>query len=332
MAGVKALRKIQITAETTAGTQKAATTIWRGTGTLEDKTEVTFPEEDVGILGGADRSYIAFQDAGLALDATPATFEQLPHILEMGVMTATPTQDGTEGSGYAYAYTLPTTAVPTIKTYSIEGGDNQQEEEGAYFFCEDFKLEGKPREAVMMSANLRGRSVGPESFTTTATLPEVEEILFQKGKLYIDDVDGTLGETQKSATLLGFSLDVKTGLVPVFAGDGNLYFSFVKSTAPEVTLQITFEHDGTAVAEKAAWRAQTPRQIRLLFEGSALTTAGTYTYKTLIIDVAGKWQKFDKLAEQDGNDIVTGTLLARYNATADLFTVLTVVNELSALP
>ncbi len=73
--------------------------------------------------------------------------------------------------------------------------------------------------------------------------------------------------------------------------------------------------------------------MRLKINGSALTTAGSgYTYKTLIVDLAGKWETFDKIDEQDGNDIVTGTLRARYNSTAALFAEFVVVNELSSLP
>ncbi len=59
MAGARALRKLQFGKETTAGTNVDATTIWRGMGTIKDEREVVFPAEDVGILGGTDRSYIS---------------------------------------------------------------------------------------------------------------------------------------------------------------------------------------------------------------------------------------------------------------------------------
>ena len=50
MAGIKRLRKLQFGKETTAGTPVPATTIWRGTGTLEDKREPYFPDEDIATL------------------------------------------------------------------------------------------------------------------------------------------------------------------------------------------------------------------------------------------------------------------------------------------
>lgn len=333
MPGIRALRYIQMGVETTSGTAVAATSRWRGKGTIEDRLEQKFVEEDIAYVSGVDRAYIPKQLAAISFDETEATFEQVPYIGSSGVKALdTGVQDGT-GTDYIYAYTFPTTAVNTVKTRTIEGGDDQQEEEMEYSFVEAFKLTGKAEEALMMQADWLGRQVAPSTKTAALALPTVEDILFQKGKLYIDAVSGTLGGTQKSNTFLGMELSVKTGWIPVFTGDGNLYFSFAKSTMPEIMLDITFEHDASSVSEKASWRAGTSRQIRIKFEGNTVATPGTtYSKKTLLIDLAGKWEKFDKLDEQNGNDIVKGSFRARYNATAALFANMTVVNELSALP
>ena len=67
-------------------------------------------------------------------------------------------------------------------------------------------------------------------------------------------------------------------------------------------------------------------------EGTALTSAGAYTYKTAIISLAGKWDTFEKIDEQDGNDIVTGHFIVHYNSTANLFAAITVVNQVSSMP
>lgn len=332
MPGIKALRKIQLGREATAGTAVAATTIWRGMGTIEDTLETVFVEEDIGYLGGVDRAYVPKLGASLSLGSTPATYEQLPHILEMAILAETATQDGA-GTDYIYDYVEATTALPTLKTYTIEGGDNIQAEEMEYVFCESFTLSGKAGEASMMAAELRGRQVATTTFTGALALPTVEEILTSKGKFYIDAVGGTIGTTQKSNTLLDYTLNWATGIKAVHTVDGQLYFALTKKTAPEITLDLTFEHDATSVAEIAAWRAGTARQIRLQFEGSAIATPGTtYSVKTFNIDLAGKWDSFSAIGDQDGNDIVTGTFRARYNATAALFAELLVVNELDALP
>jgi hypothetical protein len=48
--------------------------------------------------------------------------------------------------------------------------------------------------------------------------------------------------------------------------------------------------------------------------------------------MVGKWEKFDKLGEQDGNDIVQGTFRARYNSTAAAMFRAVVQNGLASLP
>lgn len=337
MAGVKTLRKIALGRETTAGTNVNASTIWRGTGTLEDAREVVMVDEDVGYLSGTDRSYTSHLLARLSMEETPATFEQILHILEAGIKTVgTGTNDagaGT-GTGYSYTYALPTTAANTPAAYSLECGDNQQAEEASYCVVESFGLSGASREAVNMTADWVGRTVATTTFYGTMTLPSVEEIRFGSGKLYLDTIGGTFGATQKTSTLLGFDMSVTTGYVPVFTADGQLYFTFVKQVKPEITVNVTFEHDATGLAQKVLWQAETSGLMRLRFDGAALTTVGTtYTTKTLIIDLAGKWQKFDKLAEQDGNDVIAGTWVSRYNETAaDWGKFIVVVDAVTVVP
>jgi hypothetical protein len=333
MAGIKALRKIQIGRETVAGTGVAATVIWRGLGTIEDQREQVRPDEDIGLVVPTDRSYTAKQLGELKMEATEMTFQQACHILEAAIKSiGTGVADGA-GSGKIYDYTFPEASKNTIKTYTLEMGDDEQEEEMAYGFVTEFKISGKAGEAVMIEAIWQGRQVAPSTFTGSLSLATVEEILTSKGKLFIDTVAASYGTTEISNTLLAFELSVKTGWVPVFACDGELYFSFAKLTRPEIKLDVTFEHNASAVAQKAIWRAETARKLQLKFTGSALSSAGTtYTYYTMIINLAGKWEKFEALDDQDGNDVVKGTFVAGYNATAADVGDIIIVNETASLP
>lgn len=330
--GIKKLRRVQLGKETTAGTAVAATTIMRITGaTLEDASTYEFPDEDVGLLVQTDRNYVPMLAAKVSMPDNPATFEQLPHVFEAGIKKVTNGATDTGGAGKIYAYAFPTTAPNTIQSYTLEGGDNIQEEEIEYCFVQGFKLSGAPKEVVNFSAEWVGRQVKPSTFTPGLSIPSVEEILFGMTKLYIDNAGG-LGGTLVSSTLMGFTLDVDTGLREVFSGDGQLYFDRTKNIGPSGTLEVTFEHNSSAVAEKAAWRAKTTRAIRLVIEGSAFTAGAGYSKKTLKIDVCGRWLKFDKIDEMDGNDIVTGTLQIGYNSTEALWGEITVVNLLASVP
>lgn len=339
MPGIRALRKLQIGREglhssSDAGTATAATALLRFEGVWSDDLEVVFPLENVGYISGRDRTYINKYEASMAMEGA-STFEQLPYILEASIANvSSPTTDS--GTGVQYLYTFPTTAQGSISVYTIEGGDDQQEEEASFAFVSDFELSGNSGEAWMVSANWMARQADTNSFTTSSdvTVTEVEEMLFLKSKLYIDDISDSdsLGTTLVSNTLLEASLQVNSGWIPKYTADGQLYFSFIARTGFEALLDITFEHDSTAVAEKAAWRAETPRAIRILCEGSALSTTDTYGVKSMYIDLAGKWENFDVLGDRDGNDIVSGTFRARYNTDANHFGSILVVNELASLP
>ena len=65
--------------------------------------------------------------------------------------------------------------------------------------------------------------------------------------------------------------------------------------------------------------------------GSALTTGATWTKKSLRIDIAGKWDSFDVLAEKDGFEICKGKLTAGYDSGGALLLAITVVNQRAAL-
>lgn len=334
MAGVKKLRRVQLGLETDKGTAVAATTMWRGPGEFRSGVEVVTPDEDVGYLVPVDRGYIPKYEPDFDLQETPATFEQLPYPFSAGVAdVVSGSANGGTTNGYKYAYTVATTAQPTVKAYTFEGGDNQQAYEYEYSVCREINLRGAPGEAVMMNSIWFPRQESKTTFTAELTPPTVEEILFQKGKLYCDAVNGTLGGTQLTNTWLGFDLKIVTGMIPVFSGDGNLYYSFDKHTGAMISGSMTFEHDAVGVARKDDLVALTTRKFRMLFLGSALTgTGGTFANKALQLDFAAKMITVDPIGEVNGNDILKLNFEARYNATANLYFVVTVCNLLAALP
>ena len=331
--GTKALRKIQLGKETTAGTPVTATTIWRGVGVLDDQRETVFVEEDVGQLMGVSRNYTPTLLAGLSLEEIPATFEQLGHILNAGVKAiTTAAADGT-GSGQVWEFTLPTTAANSIKTYTIEGGDDVAQERAEYAFVKKFSLAGKAGEALKMSADWAGRQISTmAAFSTAATLPEVETILVGNGRVYLDLVTGTMGATEVASTILDVSINHETGWEEFRTLGSGLTFGTVEGGKPDITVELTFLHNASAVAEKALWVAHTPRQLRLKFTGTALTTTNIYTTRQLNCDFVGMWDKFEKLGEQSGLDTVKGTFKVRYNTTAASVGEYLIVNELATLP
>lgn len=332
--GIKALRKIQLArnADSDSDDVIAATTIWRGGGTLEDTRNLYFIQEDVGIMIGTDRTNTSLLGGALALDAIEGTYEQLPHLLEMSMGTATPVSDSGGGDGWIYTYTIPVGTVPTLKPYTVEGGDNAGAEVMNFVHCNDWTLSGAGGQAWMMSGNLFGKNIVPQAFTGGVSLPVVNTMNFGKSKLYIDADSNDWGTTQISQTLLAASIQYTGNLVAKATADGALTWSFVQPTMPEMTVSMTFEHNANAIAQKVVWRAETARLVRIINEGTAFTNPGVYTYRSAIFDLAGKWLKIGKIGEQNGNDVVEGTFQVKYNDTKASAGTVKIVNALSALP
>jgi len=329
--GIRKLSKVQIGREAAAGTAVAATEIWRGEAQIpEDQRTRVFVEEDLGLRDPYHRFYDAAYLAQLNMPSTPATFEQLVHIFEAGIDTIAGVQDGA-GTDYVYAYQL-NAAANDPKLYTIEGGDNSDAVEMEYSFVTQFVLGGRVDEALKLeSATWIGRQVLDSTFTGSLTPIAVEEILFNEFQLYVDATGGTIGTTEKAGTLLGFRLTVETGWQPVRGADGNLYFNAIKNVGGTAELELSFEHDTTAVAERVVMRTGAVRLVRLKAEGTAVATAGTtYSKKTFWIDFEGVWkpESFRTLSDENGDNIVTGTLRhGRDIETDNVGVQLTVVNE-----
>jgi len=330
MPGRRKLSKIQMGDENTAGTATAATVIWRGpAGFFEDEEVPVFVEEDVGLLSPIGRSYVPKAGATLDMPETEATYEQLPYILMAGVESTSPAA-GTNSTGtyYTWTFEFATGATKTTKTYTIETGDDVDQVEAEYCFVEDFHLTGAVDDALKMSAAWRGRQVTEGiDFTTSIALPTVEEIVFNKGVLKIDA--NTIGTTASAGALIDLDFHAVTGLQAYTTAEGNLYFYATKQVGSEITMDITFEHITAAVTEKAACKARTLRLIQLQWTG---TDAIGGQAKTLTIQMAGYWEKFNPISESDGNNIVSGTFRAAYSSTEALYCNISIINALSALP
>lgn len=324
--GVFSANKVQLGRETTAGTAVAATVIWRGPASdIENAQEAITVDENVGLLVPTGRSYVAQLGATIALPETEATFEQLPHVFEGGIKTVSPSGTGPyTRSGYAPG----TASANTIKTYTIESGNaiagdgNEME----YSFVESFTLSGKSGEAWKVSSNWRGRQKTVASLTSALSVAAVEEMLFGKTTFFIDATGGTVGTTQKTGVLLEASIDVETGIQPIYSADGILYFSTHKIVPPSLEFSITLELENTSgvvTAERAYLASQTVR----LFQ---LTCSGTSS-RSFVAKWAGKYTSIGAYQNSNGNTTVQLSGNAIYSSTDSLFFDFTVVNNVTSL-
>lgn len=342
--GVTSLEKTLIGVEALAGaTTDTVTTHWRGMGKIKDRREVVFPPERVGVIGGTTRSYIPRTGGEVSLEGD-ATFEQMCYIFNAGIYLATATTDASAGITRAWTVqALSTDAYQTtdLGTLVVESGDNIDVEIARFSFVKEYTLAGAQGAGMTVTAMLESRAPSTSTaFTAVGTTDlenAAETILFSKVAMYIDDSTGTIGSTAKTETIMDFSLKHTTGWVSKPAKDGRLDFSDIKHIDDEIILEIAFEHNSVAIAEKAAWRAETERAIRLQFNGAALSTTdagATFDTKALRLDMYGKWLTFgaEGLEEQDGDNIYRGTFRVARSSAAAAKMVISICNEVATLP
>lgn len=333
--GAKALSKVQLGRQSVYDTAVAATTIWRGIAQFpKDSRGKEMPEENIGLTSKTTRQHDLFHLAEMEFPETTASFEQFLHLLEASVQTDTPTQDGT-GSGYIYEYLMATGDANTIKYYTIEGGNNKNAEKMDNAIVTEWTLAGRKKEALKMQALWQGKQTVDTTFTAALTLPTVNAMKFQKMKLYIDNVGGTIGTTQIANSFIDFSLKYSSGWYLSHTGDGNMTPSFAEYVGATATLSMTLLHNATTKAERDLWKSNTPRKIRLLCQGeTAFAVPGTlYSYPTLMIDMAGVYTKFDAPnSDDEGASTYSVEFEVGYDTTAALALKITDVVALSAIP
>ncbi len=335
--GVTKERRMQLGGEATAGTAVAATALFRGpANSILDNRPVEHPDENVGYNVDMGRVYTPNIGAEYDMPDCPVTFEQGPYIPNASIHSLmTGVADGGTSTAKIYAFPFSTKqADHTFKTFTVEAGNNNLAHEMEYAFIDKWGISGAPKQALMWKGvHWIGRQRTSTTFTGSLTPPSVEEVLFQKGKIYLNDSGATIGTTQKTGTWLGFDFNVASGLVPVWTGDGNLYFIFVKPTGIKASGTLTVEDDATASGLETDWVANTRKMMRLEFAGSATGgTGGTYSTKLLRLDMALTIDKIDILQSVNGNDTKKINFTAVNSLTDSLFVNLTFVNLLATIP
>lgn len=340
--GISGFGNTQIGVETTPGASTdLPTTHWRGEGVLKDLTEVRFIKQKIGVLGGTLKSYIPKNGSEVTLSGD-AAFETLPYIFNAAFYGVDATTDAgscrvrTWSAQYTSTDLLASTDLDTLV---IETGDNIACERSHFHYVREYTLSASAGEAVQINAILPGQQCSTTTAYTSVGATDFSNawnaILSDNSICYIDPSTDTPGTTRKSVTMLDWNLKHVTGWQQFDAKDGRTDFGDVKHVDDEIELTVRFEHNANAETERAAWRAQTERVVRIDVAGPALaTTDANHSTYLLRLDCYGKWASFgaDGLEEQNGDNIYTGVLhIARADNVSKKMDV-TVISETGTLP
>ncbi len=260
--GIRALRRIQIGKEvtTTKGTAVAATAGLAGVLTMKESPTIHRPVEERGQLAEFSRNVKVANLAELTLESN-ATFEQILYLLHMGVLgNITPVGAGT---AKFWTFTPAMEAEGVFDSFTIEYGDNIEQWETEYCLASAIEISGAMNEPMKVKGDIFGRKMTVCEFTSGKVIPTLESIITQKARLYIDDEDGKIGATEKSATLYTFTYAINTGLSPKRFGDGSIDFSGYYENFKDIDLKITFAFNAGAELERLKYVAGSKRLVRI---------------------------------------------------------------------
>lgn len=332
--GRKELRSIRLKRESTPGVRVAPRFLWRGNGDmLEDQREVVQVEEQIGVFGGSDRTYISKLAGALSLAETDATFEQMMDLLYMGGLgtTSAAPYQGTVLGGGTFTSVLQRAVVPTTQTfpiasYTVEAGDNVEAEVMPYALATSITLTGAGGEPLMYSADLTGRYVdrtnAEGTFSAIGTIPSVETILASNCTVWMMDLPSGQGTGQVAAgNVLAFEVTMEPRYVWKYPVDsGTIYPHVAVFAGIDISGQFTFEHQisGTQGAagtgQKLKWRNQTPQMLQMRFGGGTIVNGSTnFENKVFEFVLPVKYESFDPLDDMDGNNIYVANWTSRYN-------------------
>lgn len=325
---MRALRRLQLGPEATAGTAVAAT--FKMVGDAKYTPHIVrdfedFPRQVFAPVtgGGFDQ-----QVATLIENEGALTVEELLHVLAMNVCTPS-----TSGAGpYVHTFDRSWTASPTIKTYTAEmtevdgGGTKQVQRESAYLFGKSFEIGIQPNQP----ATLKWTGEARASATTTETaalaaLTGRRPLPGNLAKLYIDDTWAGLGGTQISAAVRALTLAYQSGISAGFTLDGRTSLDHTKLDYGMVgaTLSATIELAADAAAEHAKWVSAALRYMRL-----GITLDSNHI---ALFDIAGKYVADPVIEEQDELSVMSFELGLEYDSTSGKAFKATVTNSLATL-
>jgi len=325
MGGLYTFRDVRCAPETTPGT-KVTTATARLLGKLTAPLGAPIlhrPQEETGSLAGNTRTVVVGEELKMSFEGD-CTFEQLVYLLNMGIKGIT-TPTGTSPT-YTWAFKHTLTSPSTPKSFSFQFGDDEAVYDAEYVLASGLQISGKMDAPLTMKADLFGRNFAASSWNPAVgalASQTVETALSNKMRLYIDAAGGTIGSTEKAATIISFDWKLDTRYVPRKRGGSNLYFAGISQGRPKLTVDMTVEFNAGVEAEAVIFRAGTRRLFRLEIPGT-----GT---KKITFDWSGVYTDFGPLEEQDGMDTVKlKTELELDTVFTDLFSA-TVINSVASL-
>jgi len=308
--GERIFSKYQYGPEATRGTIVPATKILIG---AEQKPipmdwKPVYPADNLGVRIESGRSLKSELFVEDSIGIPHAYFQVLPfffkHGLKGGVTAAPVTANQTD---YLWTFSPTLNAANNPNTFTLEAGDDMQAYVREYCMFKDIKISGEiaqdgSESPIKIEANYFARQVAKQNFTASLVAAAVTSMSAKKTRLYDDSTWAAAGNTEVTATLRGFELEILNGNHPKFFGDANLYFSSYGEGFVQAMLTLTLEGNAAAGVIYDECDAQTFRAIQLKMLGDAIVN--TNSTHALTTNIWGQWEKVVPLnAESQNNNL-----------------------------
>jgi hypothetical protein len=329
----RALSKLQFGAESSRGTAVAADTLIIGgeIGPIPVDRVPVFPEDALGVRARSSRAVIYNYLAQNTLRIEHGYFDILPMILSCGVKGNITAVEQTGGSAdYLWTFDPSMTASNDLDSITLEMGDNSDAYELEYLMFERIKLSGVVAQGtdaapVSIEADYFARQVTKTSFTGAITAAAVEPMNAGLSRIYIDSTWANRGNTEKTALIRAWELEILTGLHPKFFGSANRYFDNHGESFIDAMLTLTLEGGATADDEFDIFRTGSNQAIQIAINGSQIGAGENFSFKA---SLWGAYENVIPMNEEDrGNNITTAVFHGLYDITgATILELLTTVD------
>ena len=281
----QAFQVIYYGVETTPGTAVSSTAIAQGsrltTYPMADHVYETFEDESSGIL-------VPHVTAPLKVKTTSnfvweGALNNVDGIvaLDMAITNGT-TEFQPDWTTQGNAPRASNGSYAGIATYTFEFGDVVSGYYVDYCFARRLQIQGTHNELVKFTCDITGQATAEKTLKTGLSRSTVFYFPYEKASFYIDSTYASLGSSQKSGVLKGFTWTLDTAFAPMFAADGTTTFSKVVEGKKRVVLEMQIARDNTiGEAMYNAYQNQTIQYIQIKLLSTSLPNFkldGAYRY------------------------------------------------------
>jgi len=315
--GLVAQRRFQMGKEAVRGTEVDADVVGIGSLSMTPTIQYHRPMDERKSLAEYRRSVATAHGCTLQYSGD-LSYNQIPYWLSMllrgGVV---PTG---ENNPKEWIFQPLLTASNAHDSYTMEYGDNQQQWTVPFVVAQSMDIGIRFGEAASLSVGMFGHHPIKKVETAGVSEGDLEEVISDACKLYIDDTWAAVGTTLRSTEMGGGSIRLASGLTPVryadgLDADGKANFSNVSENRRTHSIDLDVLMTSKGIEEVYdAWAGNEFKAVRLSFDGAEFENGHNYE---LEVDMFGKFTSDPGLfGAHEGENTIRMTFMSHDNGAA----------------